>query len=181
MKKSIRPATYGLMAEFDDPTAVVAAAEKVYEAGYRRIDAFSPYPIEALSEAVGVHSTKMPLIVLIGGILGGLGGYLMQYYVHVIDYPLNVGGKPFHSWPSFIPVTFELTILGAAVAAVFGMLALNGLPEPYHPVFNAPNFALASRDRFFLLIESLDPKFDHDETANFLKSLGPREVTDVEH
>ncbi len=181
MKKSIRPATYGLMAEFDDPTAVVAAAEKVYEAGYRRIDAFSPYPIEALSEAVGVHSTKMPLIVLIGGILGGLGGYLMQYYVHVIDYPLNVGGKPFHSWPSFIPVTFELTILGAAVGAVFGMLALNGLPEPYHPVFNAPNFALASRDRFFLLIESLDPKFDHDETANFLKSLGPREVTDVEH
>ncbi len=181
MKKSIRPATYGLMAEFDDPTAVVAAAEKVYEAGYRRIDAFSPYPIEALSEAVGVHSTKMPLIVLIGGILGGLGGYLMQYYVHVIDYPLNVGGKPFHSWPSFIPVTFELTILGAAVGAVFGMLALNGLPEPYHPVFNAPNFALASRDRFFLLIESLDPKFDHDETANFLKSLGSHEVTDVEH
>ncbi|MBA2647320.1 MAG: DUF3341 domain-containing protein [Pyrinomonadaceae bacterium] len=169
------------MAEFDDPTAVVAAAEKVYEAGYRRIDAFSPYPIEALSEAVGVHSTKMPLIVLIGGILGGLGGYLMQYYVHVIDYPLNVGGKPFHSWPSFIPVTFELTILGAAVGAVFGMLALNGLPEPYHPVFNAPNFALASRDRFFLLIESLDPKFDHDETANFLKSLGSHEVTDVEH
>lgn len=181
MKKSTRPATYGLMAEFDDPGAVVAAAEKVYEAGYRRIDAFSPYPIEALSEAIGVHSTKMPLIVLIGGILGGLGGYLLQYYVHVIDYPLNVGGRPFNSWPSFIPVTFELTILGAAVGAVFGMLALNGLPEPYHPVFNTPNFALASRDRFFLLVESVDPKFDRSETANFLKSLGPREVTDVEH
>lgn len=181
MKKSTRPATYGLMAEFDDPGAVVAAAEKVYEAGYRRIDAFSPYPIEALSEAIGVHSTKMPLIVLIGGILGGLGGYLLQYYVHVIDYPLNVGGRPFNSWPSFIPVTFELTILGAAVGAVFGMLALNGLPEPYHPVFNTPNFALASRDRFFLLVESVDPKFDRSETANFLKSLSPREVTDVEH
>ncbi|MGH9901518.1 MAG: DUF3341 domain-containing protein [Pyrinomonadaceae bacterium] len=181
MKKKTRPPIYGLMAEFDNPTAVVAAAERVYAEGYRRIDAFSPYPIEALSEAVGVHSTKMPLLVLIGGILGGLGGYSLQYYVHVIDYPLNVGGKPFHSWPAFIPVTFELTILGAALAAVFGMLALNGLPEPYHPVFNAPNFALASRDRFFLLVEATDPRFDHEATRGFLQSLGSREVTDVEH
>ncbi len=181
MKKAIRPPTYGLMAEFDDPSAVVAAAQKVYAEGYRRIDAYSPYPIEALSEAVGVHRTAMPLIVLIGGILGFLGGYAMQYYVHVINYPLNVGGKPFHSWPAFIPITFETTVLGAALAAVFGMLALNGLPEPYHPVFNTPNFALASRDRFFLLIESIDPKFDRDKTAAFMKSLGPREVTDVEH
>ena len=169
------------MAEFDNPTDAVAAAERVYEAGYRRIDAFSPYPVEALSEAIGVHSTKMPLIVLIGGVLGGLGGYFMQYYIHVINYPLNVGGKPLHSWPAFIPVTFELTILGAALAAVFGMLALNGLPEPYHPVFNTPNFALASRDRFFVLVESLDPKFDRDATRAFLSSLGPREVTDVQH
>ncbi|MDQ3134203.1 MAG: DUF3341 domain-containing protein [Acidobacteriota bacterium] len=181
MKKLTRPPTYGLMAEFDNPTDAVAAAERVYEAGYRRIDAFSPYPVEALSEAIGVHSTKMPLIVLIGGVLGGLGGYFMQYYVHVINYPLNVGGKPLHSWPAFIPVTFELTILGAALAAVFGMLALNGLPEPYHPVFNTPNFALASRDRFFVLVESLDPKFDRDATRAFLNSLGPREVTDVQH
>ena len=181
MKKSTRPPTYGLMAEFDNPTDAVAAAERVYEAGYRRIDAFSPYPVEALSEAIGVHSTKMPLIVLIGGVLGGLGGYFMQYYIHVINYPLNVGGKPLHSWPAFIPVTFELTILGAALAAVFGMLALNGLPEPYHPVFNTPNFALASRDRFFVLVESLDPKFDRDATRAFLNSLGPREVTDVQH
>lgn len=169
------------MAEFDNPTDVVVAAERVYEEGYRRIDAFSPYPIEALSEAVGVHSTKLPLIVLIGGILGCLAGYLMQYYVHVIAYPLNVGGKPFHSWPSFIPITFETTVLGAALGAVFGMLALNGLPEPYHPVFNTPNFALASRDRFFLLVESTDPKFDREGTLAFLKSLGPREVTDVQH
>lgn len=181
IKKTKRPPTYGLMAEFDNPTEVVQAAERAYSEGYRRIDAFSPYPIEALSEAVGVHTTKMPLIVLIGGILGCLAGYLMQYYIHVIDYPLNVGGKPLHSWPAFVPVTFELTILGAAFGAVFGMLALNGLPEPYHPVFNTPNFALASRDRFFLLVEAVDPKFDPEQTRAFLRSLGPREVTDVQH
>ncbi|HEU4596395.1 MAG TPA: DUF3341 domain-containing protein [Pyrinomonadaceae bacterium] len=181
MKKRVRTPTYGLMAEFETPTDVVAAARRVHEEGYRRIDAFSPYPIEELSEAIGVHTTKMPLIVLIGGIVGLIAGYLMQYYTHVIDYPLNVGGKPFHSWPQFIPITFETTVLGAALAAVFGMLALNGLPEPYHPVFNTPNFALASRDRFFLLVEARDPKFDREETAAFLRTLGPREVTDVEH
>jgi hypothetical protein len=181
MRQRVRTPTYGLMAEFETPTDVVAAARRVHEEGYRRIDAFSPYPIEELSEAIGVHTTKMSTIVLIGGIVGLLGGYLMQYYTHVIDYPLNVGGKPFHSWPQFIPITFETTVLGAALAAVFGMLALNGLPEPYHPVFNAPNFALASRDRFFLLVEARDPKFDREQTAAFLRTLGPREVTDVEH
>jgi hypothetical protein len=181
MRKSTRPATYGLMAEFDNPSDAVAAAREVYEQGYRRIDAFSPYPVEELSEAVGVHRTPMSLIVLIGGLLGGSLGYLMQYYILVWDYPLNVGGKPLHSWPAFIPITFECTVLGAALFAVFGMLALNGLPEPYHPVFNAHNFALASRDRFFVLVESADPKFDRDRTAEFLRSLGPREVTDVEH
>src|ERR687894_1323867 len=181
MKKRVRTPTYGLMAEFETPTDVVAAARRVHEEGYRRVDAYSPYPIEALSEAIGVHSTKMPLIVLIGGIVGGLAGYLLQYYTHVIDYPLNVGGKPFHSWPAFIPITFETTVLGAALSAVFGMLALNGLPEPYHPVFNTPNFALATRDRFFLMIESRDPKFDRAATADFLRGLeGAREVTDVE-
>jgi hypothetical protein len=168
------------MAEFDNPTDVVNAAHKTQEAGYQRIDAYSPYPIEELSEAIGVHSTKMPLIVLIGGIIGGLAGYLMQYYMLVVDYPLNVGGKPLHSWPQFIPITFECVVLGAGLSAVFGMLALNGLPEPYHPVFNTPNFALASRDRFFLLVESADPKFDRDKTAEFLRGLGAREVNDVE-
>jgi hypothetical protein len=181
VKRKVRAATYGLMAEFDNPSDAVTAAREVYEQGYRRIDAFSPYPVEELSEAIGVHRTPMSLIVLIGGLLGGTLGYLMQYYILVWDYPLNVGGKPLHSWPAFIPITFECTVLGAALFAVFGMLALNGLPEPYHPVFNAPNFALASRDRFFVLVESTDPKFDRDRTAEFLRSLGPREVTDVEH
>lgn len=180
-KRKVRPATYGLMAEFDNPSDAVAAARRVHEEGYTRIDAFSPYPVEELSEAIHAHKTKMPLIVLIGGILGGTLGYLMQFYIATVYYPINVGGKPLHSWPAFIPVTFECTVLGAALFAVFGMLALNGLPEPYHPVFNAPNFALASRDRFFVLVESADPKFDRERTAEFLRTLGPREVTDVEH
>ena len=181
VKRRVRPATYGLMAEFDNPSDAVAAARRVYEEGYRRIDAFSPYPVEELSEAIGVHSTKMPLVVLVGGILGGLAGYLMQFYLHVYYFPLNVGGKPYHSWPAFIPITFECTVLGAALFAVFGMFALNGLPEPYHPVFNVPDFGLASRDRFFVLVESTDPRFDREQTAALLKSLGPREVSDVEH
>ena len=181
MRKPTRPAIYGVMAEFDDPTAVVVATRRAYEEGYRRMDAYSPYPIEALSEAVGPHKERLPLIVLIGGIIGMIGGYGLQYYVSVINYPLNVGGKPLHSWPAYIPITFETTVLGAAMAAIFGMLALNGLPEPYHPVFNAPNFALATRDRFFLVIESRDPKFDREATTGFLRSLGAQEVADVEH
>ena len=181
MKKRVRTPTYGLMAEFETPTDVVAAARRVHEEGYRRIDAFSPYPIEELSEAIGVHTTKLPVIVLIGGIVGLIAGYLMQYYTHVIDYPLNVGGKPFHSWPAFIPITFECVVLGAGLSAVFGMLALNGLPEPYHPVFNTPNFALATRDRFFLAIEATDPKFDEAKTRAFLESLaGVESVAEVE-
>jgi len=175
-----KPPLYGLMAEFDSPTDVVEAARATYDAGYRRINAYSPYPIEELSEAIGFHKTRLPLIVLIGGIVGALVGYGLQYYVAVIDYPLNVGGRPYHSWPSFIPITFETTILFAALSAVFGMLALNKLPQPYHPVFNVERFALATRDRFFLVIEADDPKFDHEETTRFLASLSPREVTDVE-
>jgi hypothetical protein len=181
IKRGDRPRFYGLMAEFDNPTDVVAAARAVREAGYRRIDAFSPFPIEELSEAIGVHRTRMPLIVLCGGIFGLLAGFGMQWYLSVINYPLNVGGKPLNSWPAFIPITFEVTVLCAALGGIFGMLALNGLPEPYHPVFNTPNFALASRDRFFLLVESRDDKFDREQTAEFLRTLGPREVTDVEY
>jgi hypothetical protein len=175
-----KPPLYGLMAEFDNPTDLVEAARSTYDAGYRRINGYSPFPIEELSDAIGFHKSRLPLIVLIGGIIGGLAGYFMMYYMEVIDYPLNVGGRPFHSWPAFIPITFETTVLGAALACIFGMLALNKLPQPYHPVFNAPRFALATRDRFFLVIEADDPKFDHDQVERFLKSLSPKEVVDVE-
>ena len=153
---------------------------ETYDAGYRQINGYSPFPIEELSEAIGFRKSALPLIVLIGGVLGGLGGFFLQYWTEVIDYPINVGGKPFNSWPAFIPITFECTVLVAAFSAVLGMLALNKLPQPYHPVFNAPNFALATRDSFFLVIESKDPKFDHDAAVRFLKNLDPREVIDVE-
>jgi hypothetical protein len=174
-----RPTLYGLMAEFDDPTSLVAAAHAARLGGYRRIDAFSPIPIEELHGAIGFHHTKLPLIVLIGGIVGGLAGYYLQYWASAIAYPMNIGGRPFNSWPQFVPITFEMTILGAALAAVFGMLALNGLPMPYHPVFNTPRFALASRNRFFLLIESRDAKFEREATQTFLESLDPRGVSEV--
>lgn len=176
-----RPPIYGLLAEFADANALVHAARATHEAGYRRLDAFSPFPVEGLAEAIGFKRTWMPFIVLVGGLLGGGGGYLMMYFSAVIDYPLNVGGRPMHSWPSFIPVTFELTVLIAALCGVLGMLALNGLPMPYHPLFNVPRFALASRDRFFLCVEATDPKFDRAETQRFLGGLGPREVTEVPH
>ncbi|HEY0554503.1 MAG TPA: DUF3341 domain-containing protein [Thermoanaerobaculia bacterium] len=175
------PATYGLMAEFRSADELIAAAHQVHEAGYEKVDAFTPYPIEAVSEALGLPRSKMPLIVLIGGLLGGFGGYMLQFWSQVIRYPMNIGGRPIHSWPSFIVPTFECTILGAALAAVVGMIAINGLPMPYHPVFNVPRFALASRDRFFLVIEAVDPKFDSDATRRFLAGLSATEVSDVEH
>ncbi len=144
------------------------------------MDAFTPYPMEELSEALGHHHSRLPLIVLVGGLLGALGGYALQYWAAVIEYPMNVGGRPVHSWPAFIVPTFETTILCAALSAVLGMFALNGLPMPYHPVFNARNFALASRDRYFLLIEARDPHFDRAATERFLWTLSPAEVTEVE-
>jgi hypothetical protein len=168
------------MAEFSDPTELVAGTRSAREAGYRVMDAYSPMPIEGLHEALGEGHSKLPLIVLIGGLVGGISGYTLQWWASTIAYPLNVGGRPLHSWPAFIPVTFECTILVAALSAVLGMLALNGLPEPYHPVFNVPRFALASRNRFFLCIEATDPKFDLDATRAFLESLTPKEVTTVE-
>jgi len=170
---------HGVMAEFDDPQALVDATERAFQAGYRRMDAYSPFPIEELHHALHAPSTKLPLIVAIGGLLGGGGGLLLEYWVSAIAYPINVGGRPYFSWPAFIPVTFECTILGAVIAAVFGMLALNSLPMPYHPVFNVPRFALASRNRFFLCIEAKDPKFQLEEARRFLETLNPREVTTV--
>ena len=174
-----RSSVYGLMAEFDDPTALVAATSRAHQEGYRRMDAYSPFPLEELHEALGAPPSRLPLIVLGGGLFGCIGGYLLQYWVSVIAYPVNVGGKPLHSWPAFIPVTFECTILVAALSCVLGMLALNGLPMPYHPVFNLPRFALASRNRFFLVIEAADTKFELEETRRFLEALNPREVTTV--
>ena len=176
-----KPGIYGVLAEFDNPTTIVAAANRAYQEGYRKMDAYTPYPIEELSEAIGFHKNSIPLIVLMGGIIGGLTGLGLQIFTSAIDYPLNVGGRPLISWPSFVPVTFEMTILLASFGAVLGMLALNGLPMPYHPVFNAPRFELASRTHFFLCIESDDPKFDRESTSDFLRSLGAQEVSDVEY
>jgi hypothetical protein len=172
---------YGLMAEFRAPAEVVAAARAVSEAGYRKVDAYSPYPIEELAEALHVHHSSLPLLVLLGGIGGLVAGYSLQYWAAVIEYPMNVGGRPLHSWPAFVVPSFETTILFAALTAVLGMLALNGLPEPYHPVFNVPSFALATRDRFFLAIEATDPKFDEAKTRAFLEGLaGVESVAEVE-
>ena len=171
---------YGLLAEFESPEALLEAANKTRAAGYKRVDAFTPMPVEGLAEAVGFHHTNLPLVVLIGGILGGSTGFAMQYYASVISFPLNIAGKPLNSWPAFIPITFELTILGAALACVFGMLAMNGLPTPYHPIFNVPRFALATRDRFFLLIKARDRQFDLAKTKQFMTELHAREVSEVE-
>ena len=172
---------YGLMAEFRSPGDVVAAAQRVREAGYRRVDGYSPYPIEELSEALHFHTSRLPALVLTGGIAGLLAGFGLEYWSSVIEYPMNIGGRPFFSWPAFIVPAFETTILFAAGTTVLGMLALNGLPEPYHPVFNVPGFALATRDKFFLCIEASDRKFDRQETRKFLEGLGASEVTEVEH
>jgi len=177
----IKTPIYGMMAEYPDPEALLEAARRAYERGYRRMDAYSPMPVEGLAEAIGFTRNRMPLIVLIGGLTGAATAFLMMWYSAVINSPLNVGGKPLLSWPAFVPITFELTILFGAFSAVLGMLGLNGLPMPYHPVFNVPNFEMASRNHFFLCIEAVDPLFDREETRRFLESLGPKEVTEVEH
>ena len=171
---------YGLMAEFENSDELLSAAEGAHSAGYRQMDAYSPMPIHGLAEALGFGKPKLPLLVLLGGIIGAACGYGLQYYTSVIDYPINIGGRPLHSWPAFIPVTFELTILFAAFAAVFGMLALNGLPMPYHPVFNLESFKRATRDRFFLCIEAKDEQFDLEGTRAFLEDQKPIEVSEVE-
>lgn len=173
------PTLYGLMAEFVQPKQLVAAAEHARKEGYRKMDAYSPYPVEGLAEALGFRRTRVPLITLIGGLVGCVGGFYMQYWIAAVDYPLNIGGRPLNSWPAFIPVTFELTVLGASTFAVFGMLALNKLPQPHHPLFNIPRFKRASVDKFFLCVEAHDPKFNLAETARLLQSVNAQHVTEV--
>jgi hypothetical protein len=172
-------ALHGVVAEFTTPDGLVSACKKAHAAGYRRMDAYTPFPLEEAAEAIGFEKTQVPLVTLIGGILGGLSGYLLQYWVHVLAYPLNVGGRPEHSWPSFIIITFEMTILFAGISAVVGMLTLNGLPQPYHPIFNHPRFSAASRDRFFLCIEAVDPQFDLVRTTEFLQATDAVDVAEV--
>jgi len=170
---------YGLMAEFDNPTELMKAARATYAAGYRNIDAFTPYPIEELADVIGFKKTRVPLVCLLGGILGGISGYLLQYWINNVSYPLNIGGRPSHSWPAFIIVTFEMTILFGGLSAVIGMLGLNGLPAPYHPVFNNPRFSAVSRDRFFLCIEAADPQFDPERARQFLSAFNTVDIAEV--
>ena len=176
MEKSL----YGLMAEFDSATELVDAARQVRDAGYTRTDAFSPFPLHEIDEALGIKRSILPYLCFGGGIVGLVSGVVLQYFVHVIDYPIIVGGRPHFSLPAMIPPTYELTILFTAFVAVFGMLFLNGLPSPYHPVFNVPRFALATREKFFLVIEADDEKFDYENTKSFMQGLNPQEVFDVE-
>ena len=172
---------YGLMAEYRSPQALLDAILRTKGEGYTAIDAFTPYPVEAVSEEIENHKkSKVSLVVLLGGLTGAAVGFGLQWWTAAVDYPLNIGGRPLLSWPAFIPVTFELTILFAAFSAVVGMFLLNRLPQPYHPVFNVPAFDRALQDRCFLLIESRDPKFDLEVTRSFLEELKPREVHDVD-
>lgn len=177
---SYETGVHGLIAEFDNPNALVSATSRAHHEGYRKMDAYSPFPIEELHHALGAPTSKLPMIVFLGGLIGCIAGFSLESWANAVAYPLNVAGKPLIAWPMFIPVTFECTVLGASLSAVFGMLALNGLPQPYHPVFNHPRFAAATTDRFFLCIESKDPKFHLDKTRAFLQGLGSREVSTVD-
>jgi hypothetical protein len=181
MTHELTPAIYGLMAEFESSTDLVQATRAAYSAGYRKMDAYSPFPIEEASEALGFHKTRIPLIVLIGGLLGGSGAYALQYWINCISYPLNVGGRPWHSWVAFIIPTFEMTVLFGGLAGVFGMFALNGLPMPHHPVFNVDRFSEVTRDKFFLVVEAADSKFDLVTTTQFMESLKPLSISEVPH
>jgi hypothetical protein len=170
---------YGLMAEFADSEGILAASKRAYAQGYRKMDAFTPFPVEGLAKNLGRKKSIVPLIVLLAGISGGLGGYFMEWYAATVSYPINIGGRPLNTWPAFIPITFELTILSGALAAIITMLVLNKLPEPYHPVFNVAQFKRASTDKFFLCIEADDPQFNSELTRQFLESLNPLLVAEV--
>ncbi len=177
----MRTPVWGVVAMFHEPAELLAAVHRVRDAGYRRVDAYVPFPVEGLPEALGFRRTWIPFIVFCAGFGGEAGGYFMEWFALAIWYPLNVGGRPLNSWPLFIPITFELAVLVGGLAAAFGMLALNGLPMPYHPLFNVPSFARATQDRFFLAVEARDPRFDRRRTAEFLLGLGATEVSEVAH
>jgi hypothetical protein len=176
-----QPTLYGLMAQFDNPEKLLEAAEKTHAEGYTKIDAYSPIPIHGLDEAIGAKYTRLPWLIFMGGLLGAGGIFGLASWVNLVDYPINVGGRPLFSWPAFIPITFEGMVLLASFAAVFGMIGLNGLPMPYHPVFNAPNFERATDDLFFLCVEATDPKFDQVQTRRFLEGLGAQLVSTVDN
>jgi hypothetical protein len=171
---------YGLMAEFDTPEPLLEAAHRAREAGYCQMDAYSPMPVEGLAEAVGFRSTMVQRLVFTAGLLGATGGFMLCWWMTVIAYPHNVAGRPLNSWPAYVPITFESMVLISCLTAMVGMLALNGLPQPYHPVFNVARFEHASRDKFFLCIEATDPKFDPQATREFLEQLDAKGVMDVE-
>ncbi len=171
---------HGIIAEYETPEELLRAAKRAREAGYTRMDAYSPFPVHGLAESIGFEDHKIPWTTFFAGVIGAIAGFSLQYYISVVNYPLNVGGRPFLSWPSFIPVTFETTVLFAAFGAFIGMLVFNGLPQPYHPIFNAPRFERASQDRFFLCIEASDPLFDRAKTRHFLEATGARMVSEVE-
>ena len=183
MQTRATPEIYGLMAEFQTPEALISATHHVKEAGYSRLDTYTPFPIEELIEAVAPGNTGVPLLVLIAGVVGALSGFVLQYVGNIIDYPFNIGGRPLNitNWPSMVPITFELGILFAAFTAAGAMVVLNGLPRPYHPVFNVPRFERASQDSFFLCVEADDPLFDRAQTSQLLRSLGPLQVNEVAH
>ena len=173
------PPLHGLMAQFESANDLVHAADAVRKAGYTRTDAYSPFPIPEIDHALGIKNSKLPFVILAGGLTGCFGGFFMQWFANTTHYPLNIGGRPMNSWPMFIPITFEMTILLSSLTAVLSLAIANGLPTLYHPVFNVPSFTRACTDSFFLCIESSDPKFDRKETYDFLKSLHPAEVTEV--
>jgi hypothetical protein len=174
-----RPHTYGVVGEFASAEALLDAARKVHDAGYKKAEAYSPFPVEGLAEALGFHHSPVALLTLLAGITGGATGFFMCWYANVISYKLNIGGRPPNSWPAWIPITFELTVLFAALTAAISMLILNGLPRLHHPLFETPHFNEATRDRFFLCIEAKDPKFTTATATDFLTTAGALAVTEV--